>query len=328
MSRARTVWVLEEVPGGPALAVAERLGAPVRVVPLAFNRLALAASLAPRGSLAGLAAVPAALRGAAGPSLVLAAGARAGAVALWARARLGCPAVQCVPPGLLSAGVMSASFDLAVVPEGHRAFPGTRVLPLLCPPSRLSPQRLHQAEIAWHERLVHLPRPRVVLRVGGPSWRGELEPALAHAVGRQVARLAGARGGSVLATTGPNTGQEATEALAAGLAPAMHVLHRHGEPDEDPAEGFLAMADIVVIAAGSETMLADACATPAPVYHLLAGHAPPGARRLTARLEALGQVRRLGRRLEAWPRSPLDEAGRAAAEIARLFASGTADGPL
>jgi mitochondrial fission protein ELM1 len=146
-----------------------------------------------------------------------------------------------------------------------------------------------------------------------------MQPALAHALGRKVARLTTQLRGSVLATTSRRTGGEATDALAAGLSRSLHLLYRWGEPGENPYLGFLATADAIVVTADSESMLSEACTTAAPVYVALPELAGPRQRRLIASLIKAGQVRPLESSLAPWPRRELDESGRVASEILRRF---------
>lgn len=321
------VWVLDDAASPvsrQALGIAERLGLPFRRVPLNWSRLApvLAhpwASLSPNGSLRGLNVPPAWAEAAArGPVLAISSGGRAAAVALWLRRRFGCRLVHVMPPQH-----RTDQFDLVVVPGAARpAEPGaapSNVLPVLAAPHRITEVALSAARAAWEERLAHLPHPRVALLVGGPTWASDLQPALAHQLGRRVALLAGERGGSVLATTSRRTGREAADALAAGLGPAMHQLYRWGEPGENPYLGFLATADAVVVTADSTAMVGEAAATAAPVFLALPELAGPRQRRLHELLLRAGQVRPLGDNLSAWPRQPLDEAGRVALEIRRRF---------
>ena len=358
------VWVLDDPRAGTAaqaIGIGERLGASFRRIPLAWNWTQPAAGFSRRGSLIGLS--PAARRliglpqprislpGEAdwtpirptGPDLVISAGRRSAAVALWLKARYGSRVVHCMTPPAASLAVDWLgfnglatglrrlvlgrdvdAFDLLVVPAHDRP-PGAadnlpeNVLPVLGAPHRLSPLLLHQHAAAWHERLSHLPHPRVALLVGGRLHGSDMPPTMAHALGRKVARLVSRNGGAVLATTSARTGREATEALAAGLSPVLHLLYRWGEPDENPYHGFLASADVIVVTADSIGMISEACATGAAVYVALPELAGPRQRRLIRDLEGLGQVRRLAEDLAVWPRGPLDESGRVAAEIRRRF---------
>ena len=324
---AERVWVLDDPRAGTAaqaIGIAERLGVPFRRIPLTWNWMAHVAGLARWGSLFGLGAaaragmVSRSLEEAPGPALVIASGSRSAAVALWLKERYGSRIVHCMRPGI--GGMLCYSkFDLLVIPRHDHPPKSANVLPVLGAPHRVSPLILRQAEAAWRERLSHLPHPRVVLLVGGPVHGTEMVPALAHRLGKVVARLTAERGGAVLATTSRRTGGEATDALAAGLSRTLHVLYRWGEPGENPYLGFLASADAIVVTADSVSMISEACATAAPVLVALPELAGSRHRRLLATLQRAGQVRLLGSDLSPWPRGSLDEAERVAAVIRQRF---------
>jgi mitochondrial fission protein ELM1 len=332
------VWVLDDPRAGTAaqaIGIAERLGVPFRRIPLTWNWMAHIAALARNGSLIGLSqpvyglaeagAHP--VRGSAaalteddpaGPALVISSGRRSAAVALWLKWRFGSRIVHCMRPGL--GGLLRTHhYDLLVIPEHDNPPRAPNILPVLAAPHRVSPLRLTEEAAAWSERLSHLPSPRIALLVGGPIRGTDLQPALAHTLGRRVARLAAARGGAVLATTSRRTGAEASDALAAGLSSCLNLVYRWGEPGENPYLGYLATADAIVVTADSVSMISEACATGAPVFVALPELAGPRHRRLIASLSRAGQVRLLRNDIRPWDRSPLDEAGRVAEEILRRF---------
>lgn len=327
------VWVLEDPRAGTAaqaVGIAERLGLPFRLVAMRWNWmapfLALAgATLGRRGSLIGL-VPPGFLDLDHPPALVISAGTRAAAVALWLRGRFGCRIVHCMKPQAPLRGWLSLrhQFDLLVLPEHDRLRRQTpNVLPVRGGPHRMSPARLERARADWAERLAHLPHPRVALLVGGPVARwfrsADLRPAAAHNLARLVGRLALEGGGCVLASTSRRTGQEGTDALAAGLSRCLHVLYRWGEPGENPYTGFLASADAIVVTADSVSMISEACAADVPVFIALPELAGRRQRRLIRSLLATGQVRLLDDTLSPWPRRPLDETGAVAAAIWQRF---------
>jgi mitochondrial fission protein ELM1 len=325
------VWVLDDPRAGTsaqAIGIAERMGVGFRRIPLAWSWMAHLAGLAPRGSLVGLspgarrsvgqAASGVSLPGARGPELVISAGRRSAAVALWLKAQYGCKIVHCMSPGL--AGLLRAdAFDLLVVPKHDRPPPAANVMQILGATHRLSPLALRQAASDWEERLEHMPHPRVALLVGGPVRGMELPPTMAHGLARKVGRLASLRGGSVLATTSRRTGREASDAVASGLSRVLHLLYRWGEPGENPYRGLIATADVIVVTADSVSMISEACASGAAVYVAMPELAGPRHRRLLDSLYAAGQARPLGEDISVWPRKRLDEAGRVAAEILKRF---------
>lgn len=322
INRAR-VWVIEDTAAAQALGIAERLGTPFRRLPMTWNWRAHAVGLSRAGSIAGVATGMEISAATPPPKLVISAGRRSAAVALWLKARHGCTVVHCTGSGV-AGPLRRGAFDLLVSPEHDMAAavardPPTNVLPVLGVPHRLSPARLAAAATRWAERLEHLPHPRVAVLVGGALDGGPLSPARAHGLGRAIARLAALRGGSVVAATSRRTGTEATDALAAGLGSVMHLIYRQGEPGDNPTDGFVATADVVVVAAHSAVMISEACAAAAAVYVATADHSGPRHRRMVARFVAARQLRPFDGSIAPYSRVALDEAGRVAAEIVRRF---------
>ena len=306
------VWVLDDPydhGSSQAIGIAERLGVPHLRVPLAWRWQARLTGFGRHGSLRGLQSHGWPFSAPRGPALALSASPRSEAVALWLRNGFGTRIVHCGLPRW-----NAKLFDLLVVPRHLRPPELPNVLPVLGQPHRLSPLVLSQARVAWAGRLSHLPRPLITVLVGGAGSGGGLRPSAANALGRQVARAAATAGGSVLATTTPSTGNEATDALAAGLAPSMHLLYRWGEPGENPYTAMIALADVVVITGGSTAMLSEACAGEAPVFIASLGDTPV-LRRFHESLYRAGQARPLGPTVSPWTRTSLDEAGRIATEI-------------
>ena len=313
------VWVLDDPldsASDQAIGIAERLGVPHLRVPLAWNWRARVSGLSQRGSLGGLLAPGWPFSAPRGPALAISASPRSQPVALWLRNRFGTRIVLCGRPRW-----QGGLFDLLVVPRHLHSPDGGNALPVLGVPHRLSPLALSQAKVSWAGRLSHLPRPLITLLAGGGGHGGEMRPAAAHSLARQVARMAITAGGSVLASNTRRTGLEATDALASGLAPCMHVLYRWGEPGENPYAAMIALADVLVVTGDSVTMVSEACGGEAPVFIASQGDAPRQ-RRLHHTLYQAGQARPLGGGVAPWVRTPLDEAGRAATEIRRRMSMG------
>jgi mitochondrial fission protein ELM1 len=319
------IWVLDDPRAGTAaqaIGIAERLGMPFRRIPLTWNWKVHVAGLVPHGSLMGVSG-PLGLeeRSAEAPKLVISAGRRSAPVALWLKSHFGCKLVHCMSPGI--SGVLHREdFDLLVIPAHDKPAAAPNVMPVLGATNRISPLVLTQAEIAWHERLAHLPHPRLALIVGGKIRSVGMPPALAQSLGREVALMALGMGGSVMATTSRRTGDAASDALADGLGPVLHVLYRWGEPGENPYLGYLATADAIVVTADSVSMISEACATDASVFVALPEMAGPKHKMMIETLVQAGQVRPLSQTLSTWERQPLDESGRVADEIRRRFKLG------
>ncbi len=306
------VWVLDDPldsASDQAIGVAERLGVPHLRVPLAWRWRARVSGLSRNGSLGGLLAPGWPFSAPRGPALAISASPRSEAVALWLRNRFGTRVVHCGRPRW-----RGGLFDMLVVPRHLRPPAGANVLSVLGEPHRLSPLALSQARVSWAGRLSHLPRPLITLLAGGGGHGGEMRPAASHALAQQVARMAMTAGGSVLATTTRRTGMEATDALAAGLAPCMHVLYRWGEPGENPYAAMIALADVLVVTGDSPTMISEACGGEAPVFIASQGDIPSH-RHMHQTLYRADQARPLSSGIAPWTRASLDEAGRVAGEI-------------
>lgn len=300
------IWVLADPRAGTAaqaLGIAERLGRPFRVVPLAwgpFARLPLR-----WGTLAGLTGIARRPFREALPGLAISAGRRGAAVALWLAGQ-GVRTVHCMRPGF-----GESRFDLLVVGRHDAPADAPNILPILGATHRMSPARLAAARQEWAS-LGAYPSPRVALLLGGPP-RGEgMLPATAAAIAARVAGFAG----SVIATGSRRTGRAAEEAAGQALAGVAHRLHRWGDGGPNPYAGLLAWADAVVVTGDSVSMLSEALASAVPVFIADPGGLGERHRRLHESLQAAGQARPLAQGLAPFGRDPLDETGRVALEIA------------
>ena len=304
------VWVLADPRAGTAaqaLGIAARLGGGHQVIPLEWGPLARLPLPVP--TLAGL-------RDRAGfvppwPQLAISAGRRSAPVARWLAAR-GVRIVHCMRAW------PATGIDLMVIgrhdlsPARLRRDPAEapNILPILGATHGLTPDRLGEARAAAPE-LAALPSPRIALLVGG-KVRGEgLDPALAAGLGAQVAGFAG----SVMATTSRRTGEAAADALAASLAPVPHRLHRWGRGGANPLLAFMAWADALVVTGDSISMLSESLVTAAPIFIAPLGGEGPRHLAMHESLYAAGQARPISAAPAPFPRRPLDETGRVAAEI-------------
>lgn len=303
-SDAAAVWVLADPRPGTAnqaLGIAERLERPFRTIPLVWGRLARLPW--PWPTLAGLTPAARGLFRPPWPRLVLSAGRRSAPIALWLKGR-GARTVHAMRPGF-----GASSFDLLVLGQHDRPPRAPNGFAILGACHRLSPTVLAAARMRWSD-LASLPSPRVAVLVGGPV-RGE---GMADAKARGLISAVRNRFayGSFLVSTSRRTGKGASAAIAEALGCVPHRLFRWGDAGPNPYAGFLAWAEAIVVTADSVSMLAEACATEAPVF--VAGEASGRHARLIASLIAAGRVARLGE--PAPPQVvPIDEAARVAEEI-------------
>lgn len=235
---------------------------------------------------------------------------RQGALATRLAREHGARAVQILDPRL-----DPRHWDLVLVPE-HDRLRGGNVIPLL--------GSLHPVDEAWlaegaarFPALAALPRPRIVLLVGGPTRHAPWTAAGLQALLGHLRRQVRAEGGSLLATVSRRT----PAALRAPLRQALSGLPGllwEGQ-GENPYPGMLACADLIVCTPDSVNLLSEACATAAPVYVAEPERAGGRIGRFLAALAGRGRVRPAGEALVPFPAAPLRETARVAAEVrARL----------
>jgi len=116
-------------------------------------------------------------------------------------------------------------------------------------------------------------------------------------------------------TTSRRTGEAAADALAAALAPVPHRLHRWGRGGANPLLAFMAWADALVVTGDSISMLSESLVTAAPIFVAPLGGEGPRHLAMHESLYAAGQARPISAAPAPFPRRPLDETGRVAAEI-------------
>ncbi len=325
-NRSPRVWVLvDQRPGTAAqsLGVADALGLDHQIIPLQWGLGAGLPNPLLGASLAGLVRASRHRLVAPWPDLVVAAGRRAAPVARFIKRRSGGAAflAQMMYPGRAGA----PEFDLIAVPNHDALQPRRNFMAITGAPHRVNARSLAAAAQAWRPVLGHYARPLIGLVIGGATRRKGFPPALARDLGARAARFAAAANGTLLIATSPRTGTRAADQLLAGVAGAgvtPGLVYRWGEEGaENPYQGFLALADLLIVTGDSVSMCSEACAGPGAVHIF----APPGFatakhRRLHTELYALGLARPLAGEPEPadfGSRSALDAAGAIAAEIRR-----------
>lgn len=196
----------------------------------------------------------------------------------------------------------AASFDFVWAPE-HDPVRGPNVLKTLTSPHRLNAARLKAEGDKALADLGALPRPYVLLMIGGPN--GVYDFDLAQ-LDRLLALTDQAVGdGTVLATASRRTPPEFTRRLRAWVAGRPARLFDGSGPN--PYAGWVAAADSIIVTADSVNMAGEAASTGKPihVFH------PPGAAgtkfdRYHRALAATGATRPFEGRLDAWAYAPVD----------------------
>jgi len=163
-------------------------------------------------------------------------------------------------------GPVADCYDAVITPLHCRMPPDARRYGVLLSLNPISPEQLAEAGRQWPGLLDGAPRPVIALLVGGDASRFRLSADDAAAMASQVRSWAEESGGSVIAVTSRRTSQRATEALQAALPHPHRVYAWQPGQTANPYRALLAQADVLVVTGESESMLAEAAATTAPVY--------------------------------------------------------------
>lgn len=272
MTQPPRIWALlgEKIgDNNQLLALVEGLGLPFETRPMRYN---LARAIPPRflgPTLATLTGESRRWLAPPWPDLVLAIGRRSVPVARWIRKASGGKA------RLVLVGhprVDPEHFDLVLT---TRQYPVPRkgnvtVLPLAM--SRLrDPGPPTEAEQAW---LADLPRPRLLLALGGPTKYWDLDPEVLAADARRLVQRAREKNGSLIAVASRRTPPAVLKAVAGELSGTDRLVE--GSMPRFPL--LLSDADEIFVTADSVSMLSEAIQTGKPVGMIPISLSPKGKR--------------------------------------------------
>lgn len=273
----------------------DALGFPVEHYRLSYNPLYLCGNWLLGASLASLRSSQPALEPP-WPDLVVGIGRRSVPIARWIRAQSG-GRTRLVHMGRPRAPL--DWFDHIVTTPQYGLPSQANITHLPLPLTHVTPERLRAARQAWRQQLQALPRPRIVVFVGGPSWSVKLGVREARATLRAARQMIADGKGTLLITTAPRTPPPVADFLERAITPP-HWLYRWDRHlgEDNPYLGFLAWAETAVVTQDSVAALADAVAARLPTRVIALPerwparvsafqHGPIG-RRLLGRLEQLG----------------------------------------
>ncbi len=312
--RQERVWVLgDDRPGNVAqcVGVAEALGEPFRLLDVRYTIHSNWHNLLRASSRFGIARHSRKALTPPWPALVIAAGRRTAPLARWLKKRHGARLVQIMDPGWPGRG----EFDLIATPRHDQMPLAANIIETIGSCHRASPALLAREGAVWAERLAALPRPWLVLSVGGATKDSAFPLTQARQLAHQTLALAQTLGGSLLVTTSRRSGGALTRFLEGELAGAAHLyFHPWSAAGDNPYLGFIACADALVVTGDSMNMCSEACANGGPVFIF----SPPGLvndkhARLHQELFEMGYARPLGGDPSPWTHPPLN----AALEVAK-----------
>lgn len=198
------------------------------------------------------------------PALVISAGRRTVPIARWIRRQSGglTRVIQLGRKG----GTVARYFDLVVSLAHYHHPPHPQRLTLTLPLHWASAERLAEAATRWSKLLAELPRPRIVLLVGGGSIDYVLDGHTADRMIEEVSAWTEAAHGSLSVVTSRRTGAVATTVLRQATSCKFRLYEWQPSEPDSPYLGYLAGADALVVTSDSESMIAEAAATAKPLY--------------------------------------------------------------
>lgn len=211
-------------------------------------------------------------------------------------------------------------FDL-VIPPKHDRLTGDNILPITGSPHRVTAARLETEYEKFKDRIDALPRPRVAVLLGGRSRAFDLSALRAAEMAHQIQLPLEQEGGSLLMTFSRRTPDQAKALLTARLRHLPGIIWDGA--GANPYFAFLAAADYILVTEDSTNMATEAASTGKPVFILKMDGQSLKFRLFHQELESMGAARPYGGAFHGWTYEPVDETGRAAAEIvARMEARG------
>ncbi|KAM6547645.1 hypothetical protein CsatB_019321 [Cannabis sativa] len=142
--------------------------------------------------------------------------------------------------------------------------PGRNVVLTLGALHQADSAALKKAASAWHDELALLPKPLVVVNIGGPSRNCRYDVDLANQLACMLQNVLPSCG-SVRISFSRRTPKKVSKVFVKELSTNPKVYIWNGE-GPNPHLGHLAWADAFVITADTVSMLSEACTTGKPVY--------------------------------------------------------------
>ncbi|XP_078447460.1 fission ELM1-like protein (DUF1022) [Wolffia australiana] len=199
--------------------------------------------------------------------------------------------------------------------------PGSNVVLTVGALHKVDSSELRRAALAWHNELAPLPKPLLVINIGGPTSHCRYGTDLAKQLTDALLKVLPSCG-SVRVSFSRRTPEKVSSIILTQFSGNPKVYIWDGE-EPNPHMGHLAWADAFVITADSISMLSEACSTGKPVY-------VAGAERCTWKFSAFhktlrdrGMVRPFTGEedmSESWCYPPLNDAGDAADRIRNALA--------
>ncbi len=196
-------------------------------------------------------------------------------------------------------------FDLVIAPR-HDGLAGSNVVQTLGALNAIDDAFLAAARQHFAQ-LQHLPAPRTMLLLGGPTRAFALDRDGWNALAAALETLVRRESGSLSLVASRRTPHWLRDAARTRFAALPGLRWFDPADGENPYDGLLAWADRLVVTPDSVNMLSEAAATAAPLFawqpHTVRGKLAG----FLAELAQRGRLRALDEEAAAWPVQPLRE---------------------
>ncbi|KAL0390657.1 UNVERIFIED_CONTAM: Mitochondrial fission protein ELM1 [Sesamum calycinum] len=180
---------------------------------------------------------------------------------------------------------------------------------------------LRSAANAWHDEFAPLPKPLLVVNIGGPTRYCRYGTDLAKQLSTSLHNVLTSCG-SVRISFSRRTPEKVSNIILKELGTDPKIYIWDGE-EPNPHMGHLAWADAFVVTADSVSMLSEACSTGKPVYVVGAERCTWKFMEFHKKLRERGLVRPftgLEDMSESWSYPPLNDTAEAASRVHKALA--------
>lgn len=261
MVEAPSIWVLRDDRAGhnaQSHGLAHRFGVPYSIKPIAYNRFAKLPNLLIGGSLMGLTQQSKEQITPPWPKLVIAAGRRIVPVAQYIKKQSpDTILLQLMWPGHVD------PFDLIIVPKHDNPPEDPRIITTIGALHSVTDSVLEMEAEKLVDVCAKLPRPIVLVLIGGNSKHGKFEREDIHRLLDLSELLAGS--GSLFISTSRRSPSFVAEICKERVTCPYH-LYKWGTKEANPYPGMLRLASAIVVTGDSISMSSEACYSGKPVF--------------------------------------------------------------
>jgi hypothetical protein len=158
------------------------------------------------------------------------------------------------------------SYELIVATPQYRVPDGANVMKVELPLHQVSRAEALRCAEMWRGRLEHLPRPYVMVALGGNINRYTLDAQAVRRLATAANHMAAQLGGSVLVCSSYRTPAQSLETFQRYVTCPSYVHDWRSKASDNPYLAFLGLADRMIVTGDSMTMLAEAVEMQKPLF--------------------------------------------------------------